>query len=272
MNYRSFSDLNDCILKNLYKFPHDIDLIAGIPRSGMLPANLLALYLNKPYTSVEQLKSGIIYANGTRLIDKTAIKKILIVDDSIHSGASMNKAREQLKDINAEKIFAAIYASPHIINNINIYGEILPPPRCFQWNIFNHGQIENSMFDIDGVLCNDPKIDDDGELYINEITNAKPLYIPKYTIDTIITCRLEKYRDITEKWLKDNSVKYRKLIMLSFKTKAERVAWGKHGMWKGEKFRDSNTNIFYESSLLQAQQIKSVTNKEVFCVETMKFI
>lgn len=272
MNYKSFNDLNDCILKNLYKFPHDADLIVGIPRSGMLPANLLALYLNKPYTSIEQFQNGVIYANGYRNIDNKNIKKIIIIDDSINTGLQMNKAKEQLKNHQVEKIFSAVYASSQSINKVNIYCEIVSQPRMFQWNIFNHGFIENSMFDIDGVLCSDPKVDDDGELYINEITNAKPLYIPKYTIDTIITCRLEKYRDITEKWLKDNGVKYKKLIMLPFKTKAERVAWGKHGIWKGEKFRDSNTNIFYESSLLQARQIKSITNKDVFCIETMSFI
>ena len=48
MNYRSFADMNNDLVRNLARFPHDVDLIVGIPRSGMLPANLLALYLNKP--------------------------------------------------------------------------------------------------------------------------------------------------------------------------------------------------------------------------------
>ncbi len=52
MNYRSISDLNQVILKRLYIIPRDIDLIVGIPRSGMFPANLLALYLNKPVTDL----------------------------------------------------------------------------------------------------------------------------------------------------------------------------------------------------------------------------
>lgn len=50
MNYRSISDLNQIILKRLYIIPRDIDLVVGIPRSGMFPANLLALYLNRPVT------------------------------------------------------------------------------------------------------------------------------------------------------------------------------------------------------------------------------
>ena len=38
MNYRTISDLNQVILKRLHIIPRDIDLIVGIPRSGMFPA------------------------------------------------------------------------------------------------------------------------------------------------------------------------------------------------------------------------------------------
>ena len=44
MYYRNIADLNRVILKRLNILPRDFDLIVGIPRSGMLPANLLALY------------------------------------------------------------------------------------------------------------------------------------------------------------------------------------------------------------------------------------
>ena len=46
MNYRNIDDLNHCILQHLSILPRDFDLIVGVPRSGMFPANLLALYLN----------------------------------------------------------------------------------------------------------------------------------------------------------------------------------------------------------------------------------
>ena len=48
MNYRNIDDLNHCILQHLSILPRDFDLIVGVPRSGMFPANLLALYLNLP--------------------------------------------------------------------------------------------------------------------------------------------------------------------------------------------------------------------------------
>ena len=85
MNYRTISDLNQTILKHLYILPRDFDLIVGIPRSGMFPANLLALYLNKPVTDLGSFINGHIYKTGERgqFIDVKYYKKILIVDDSM---------------------------------------------------------------------------------------------------------------------------------------------------------------------------------------------
>jgi len=112
---------------------------------------------------------------------------------------------------------------------------------------------------LDGVLCADPSIDDDGPLYINEITNAPEKFIPKYTINNIVTCRLEKYRNITEQWLLKHNIKYNNLIMLNFNTKDERIKWGKHAEYKAEKYLVSNDVIFFESSLAQAKIIKNIS-------------
>ena len=50
--YRSFEDLARTIRSNIHKIPHDIDAVIGVPRSGMIPAYLIGLYLNKPVLSV----------------------------------------------------------------------------------------------------------------------------------------------------------------------------------------------------------------------------
>ena len=98
MNYVSISDLNDYIVKNLHKIPHDIDLVVGIPRSGMLPANLIALYLNKPYTDIDSFVDGRILESGyrKRFFSDCGTKKILVVDDSIGSGRAMKEAKAKL--------------------------------------------------------------------------------------------------------------------------------------------------------------------------------
>jgi len=272
MNYRSIANMNDAIVRNLGRFPHDADLIIGIPRSGMMPANLLAMYLNKPFTSIEQFCNGVIYANGERKIDRGTIRKVLVVDDSICSGNQMRKAKEALQSYNIGKIFAAIYVKPENASVVDIYCEEVDMPRVFQWNIFNSKNAEKSMFCMDGVLCVDPKINDDSEQYIASIVNAKPLYIPKYTIDTIITCRPEKYRAITEKWLKKYDVTYKHLIMLPLNTNEGLQKVEKFGEWKAKHYADSKTILFIESYVSQAMVIKQITDKQVFCTETMKFV
>ncbi len=99
MYYRNINDLNKIILKRLSIIPRDFDLIVGIPRSGMLPANLLALYLNKPYTDINSFLNGHIYKSGARsqFFDIKDFKKILVVDDSIASGAAMEKCKRALR-------------------------------------------------------------------------------------------------------------------------------------------------------------------------------
>lgn len=276
LEYRSINDLSSTIVKNLHRFPHDIDLIVGVPRSGMLPANLLALYLNKPFTDIDSFIEGKIYSSGERgkYIDKNVVSKVLVVDDSIASGNALQKAKNKLQKIQSDYkiMYAAIIATSKGSRLIDIHCEIIDFPRVFQWNIFHHSLISQTCMDIDGVLCLDPPVDDDGAQYTEYIQNAIPLYIPSVEIDTLVTCRLEKYRSITEEWLHKYNVKYKRLVMLNLASKAERIAWGNHGKFKGEVYKKSGNILFIESSLSQALQISEISNKPVFCTETFEMI
>ena len=66
INFRSIEDMNQAIIKGLYKVPRDIDLIAGIPRSGLLAANILALHMNLPLTDFDGLLEKRLFKSGTR--------------------------------------------------------------------------------------------------------------------------------------------------------------------------------------------------------------
>ena len=202
INYRTIADLNILILKNLYKIPQNIDLVVGVPRSGLLVANMIALYMNKRLSTLELFQSNVILSNNTkRPFDNDEIKNVLVVDDSCNSGNTMMNIKTSITRNDVNYIYLAAYTTNHGKNFIDIYFEVLNWPRIFQWNIMNSWLNTNSVYDLDGVLCENPKIDDDGEMYISEITNAKPKFITKYKIGIICTCRLEKYRVITEKWL-----------------------------------------------------------------------
>ena len=142
MNYRSISNLNTIILKNIHLIPRDIDLVVGVPRSGMLPANLLALYLNLPYTDIHSFINGYIYKAGERkqFFDTTVHQNILVVDDSLASGSALAKCKQSLQHLSSEFAFRylVVFTVPEKKHLADISLEVVPTPRYFQWNIFNH--------------------------------------------------------------------------------------------------------------------------------------
>lgn len=281
MNYRTMADLSALIIKSIDKIPTDIDLIVGVPRSGLLVANYLAVLMNKPITDFEGLFQNRLIATGsTKRMDKSIVsisecRKILILEDSVSSGESINKCKRRIAEacMDIEVIYCAAYVAPDKIKEVDIYFEILGSPRVFEWNIFHHqGVLKNACFDMDGVLCQDPSSteNDDGENYLNFLQTAKRKIIPTCQIGYIVTSRLEKYRAETEDWLKDNGVEYGQLIMLDA-TAEERREKGLHAKYKAEIYQKLNSSLFIESDEKQAAEIHSLTKKPVYCVGNNQF-
>ncbi|CAD0009803.1 phosphoribosyltransferase family protein [Flavobacterium chungangense] len=278
MYYRNVKDLNNIILKRLSVIPRNFDLIVGVPRSGMLPANLLALYLNRPYTDIHSFLNGHIYKAGARsqFFDISEFKNVLVVDDSIASGSAMVEVKESLKHLNGKFNikYCAIYVIPGKEKMVDYFFEFVPLPRYFQWNILNHTTLEKACFDIDGVLCADPlpEQNDDGEKYIDFILNAPPLFIPGSKIGTIVTSRLEKYRKETETWLAANNIKYNELVMLDLPNMAARQRANNHGDHKAKAYLSKPYVLFIESEYHQALEINRLTKKPVLCTENFEMI
>ena len=275
--FRSIADLNNCIFKNIAKIPKDVDLIVGLPRSGMLPANIIALYLNKPYTDIDSFLEGKVYGCGYRgnFIKDRDVKKILVIDDSISSGSAIAKAKEKLKNSKFEFIYAAVYGRSESRLRVDICLEIIDGLRVFQWNMFHHKLILSmACMDIDGVLCRDPtpEENDDGKKYMEFLLTAEPKFIPSVKVKTLISCRLEKYRKATELWLKSNGIEYDNLIMLNLPNATERRKWNRYGDYKGNEYKKPGYVFFIESSLNEAKRIKEVSGKTVFCTEAMTLI
>lgn len=273
MVYRSLSDLSNLVRENIYKVPHDIDLVVGIPRSGMLPAMMIALYLNKKVTDLESFIEGRVFEAGerTRYIQEQQFRKVLIVDDSVCSGNAIKKAKQKLQSV-ADK-YELIFLAPIIRSEgkdlVDIYFEIIDDARIFEWNLMHHSYLQTACVDIDGVLNVDPKVDDDGPLYREFLKNAAPLFVPTAPIGALVSCRLEKYRTLTEEWLEKYHIQYGTLVMLPFATKSERVAWGKHGEYKAEYYKSrEDLDLFIESSKEQARIIADISQKPVICIET----
>jgi uncharacterized HAD superfamily protein len=282
VNFRSVGDLNDSIVRHLPKVPRDVDLIVGVPRSGLLAANLLALHLNLPLTDVEGLVEGRILRSGGRLradregrtLDPT--RKVLVLDDSLDSGRSMQRAKDRIFEsgVKGDFIFAAVYVSASGRDKVDFYFEEIVGPRVFGWNFMHHGVLSESCVDIDGVLCVDPTQaeNDDGPRYAHFLSNAEPLWLPTVEVGWLVTCRLEKYRALTEQWLERHGVKYRHLVMMDHPNKEARLAAGNHGEYKADAYRSAGARLFIESSHRQALEIASRSGRPVLSVEMQEMV
>lgn len=269
LTFKSYADLSADIASNIMRVPRDVDLIVGVPRSGMIPAYILGQFLNLPVISLSEFVAGVPpTASSTRQLNAPVHGKILLVDDSVDTGAAMARAVEAAaKLIPPERIRSlAIYYSHGKHRDIGLV--LAEQPRVFQWNYRNHSIAQRSCYDLDGVLCVDPpeSENDDGPRYIEFIRTAKPLYIPKYPILTIVTSRLEKYRPQTEDWLRAHGVRYKTLRMLDLPSKEERQRLKAHVPFKADVYSyDRDAVLFIESDPAQAAAIAAATAKPVIC-------
>ena len=95
MKYITISDLSNTIRNNLWKIPRDIDVIVGIPRSGMIVAEIIAEYLNLPCVDIDNYVSGCTEGvGGGRLryvSNRKKYNRVLVVDDTVFTGISWSR-------------------------------------------------------------------------------------------------------------------------------------------------------------------------------------
>lgn len=276
INFVSFDMLNKLLIQNLSRIPRDVDVVVGVPRSGLLLANMIACYINKPLTDVDGVLEGKLFGAGSSnktmnfVRDFSAVKKILVVEDSAASGYSINQVKNRLAPVNVEKIYLAALVEPRSINAVDLYFAVVPQPRMFEWNFMHHDFLKYCCVDFDGVLCEDPtdEQNDDGEKYRDFILNAAPKFIPSRPIGWIVTARLQKYSKETVSWLKKYKVQFDSLVMLNLESAQQRRALGIHANFKAQVYASVNdTFLFIESDPHQAQTIAQLSGKQVYCVE-----
>lgn len=247
-----------------------IDVIVGVERSGLIPATMLALHLNKPVITLSDYLRGYFGGEVGYIDSKIKVGSLcnaLIVDDSINSGRAIKNIKEAIgNDLNYKT--AVVYARNETADLVDYYYKIVNIPRMFEWNFMHHENLRDAIMDIDGVIFEEPPCEDNTEEYIKYISNPTPLYIPTQPIAELMTGRLEKYRDITEKTLREYNIKYERLVMCQFSTPQERRMYD-IGKIKGEYFKKSEFSLFIESSKKQADKIREVSNKQVICIEEL---
>ena len=283
MRYITLSELSVTIRNNIYKIPHNIDFIIGIPRSGMIVASIISEFLNVPLIDINSFCEGVKPSGGRRLglVNESKYNRVLVVDDTCYSGNAIREAKAKLKDYKQEFIYLAAYLEGWAEKELDIYLEDIRKdvdPVChlviYEWNVFNHHPhiMSKCLYDIDGLICLDPPNDFFTEQYEAYIKNATPLYIPKVKIRGFVTYRIEKYRDITAQWLASQGITYDKLIMFNAQSREERNSSGvspeqmKAAVYKA----DEGAMLFVESDDWQAQRICQMTKKPVLCTKSNK--
>ena len=107
--------------------------------------------------------------------------------------------------------------------------------------------------------------------YVDYIKNVEPFYhrIPKTRCKGIVTARLEKYRSVTEDWLKRNGIEYGFLKMFPTEDEAKRDKnhVEESSSFKSKIFAQSDAHFFIESEIAEAVLIRRKTNKFVICPE-----
>lgn len=275
LEYRSYADLADTVVRNSHRVPVDVDLVVGVPRSGIFPASILALQLNRPFQELEAYLVGAPIRVGrtasSKISTERPVRRILVVDDSVASGESARAvtARLQQEQPGVEAIFLAVYGTTSHSPDVDIIFEVVESPRIFEWNLMRHARLADACFDIDGVLCHDPEDfqNDDGEKYAKFLLEARPLLRSGTRIKHLVTSRLEKYRPQTEQWLRENGVEYETLWMLDLPSAEERRRQRAHGSFKAGIYRETGACIFVESEGRQAQEIADLSKRPVLSIE-----
>ena len=272
MNYYSVSKLNHDIIHSFLPQMPQVDLIVGIPRDGILVAVLVSNYRNIPFTDLDAFCEGKVYRPGAKHRNKqiydAEIKNILVVDDICATGRAMREAKGQMGGLghDARIYYSTVYAfegkdklgigrQPGLLD---FYGVELIRPCHYEWTQCDAVRLPQTIFDIDGILCPDcsKENDDDGERYERFLTES-PLKLRPENVGAFITWRDEKYRGLTEAWLRKHGIKYHELIM------ARRSEWRNAIEFKADYYSRSKYTLFIESSSRQAKEIARLTDKPV---------
>ena len=282
MIYHSFEDMADTIRRNLWKVPQDVGLIVGIPRSGMIAALMVAELMQRRCATLDDLVAGRAMSCGGRgtMMHAGNPRRVLVIDDTVNRGRAMRKARRRLDllsrvyDISYACVYAEGADARDIVDiffeDIHRDGETM---YLYEWNILHHydRRMVTTMWDIDGLMCQEPPDERDTAAYEAYLETAVPMVIPSTPIGAVVSYRLEKYRDVTERWLHGHGIEYRDLVMFQADSREQRAALSYPGRWKAHIYKKSEwAQLFVESSHDQAVRIAELSGKPCFCYEDGK--
>lgn len=269
---KTIENLNQLIVDNLPKIRQiPFDVIVHLPRSGTIPASILATYMSKAFASVDEYCQNIV---STRKSEYKDLKSILLVDDSIRTGvqilAAIAKIKKECPDTIIHTLVVYSTKTDRLFQPTLVLSEHEDQDYMYPWFLWKSKRIQEFAVDLDGVLCRDctKEEDDDGERYLNFLRTAEVKFHTKFTIGAIITSRLDKYKLETEEWLRNNKFQYRYLFMGQWASPKERK--GKQAEYKAQHYKNWNLKLYIESSAKEAPEIARLSGKPVWCIDTSR--
>jgi hypothetical protein len=249
------------------KVPPDVRAIAGVPRSGMPAAAIIATILHLPLFEASEATGLRQLGNGGRGFKLLQNGPIFVVDDTVYHGFAMERVRAKLKEVNA--VYSALYVRTGMTSTVQSYVEEVPDLHMLEWNAFNNGPLAglaaNPAYqagvatDLDGVLLHDHE------------SGGRPgdpfLVARKHMIPLIATGRSVKHREQTEAELRRHGILWRKLEMLPAGIEEVPEEQAEH---KAAKYIESKCGVFIESDDWQAQEIFRLSKRPVVSLQADK--
>lgn len=243
------------------KLPPDITEVAGVARSGLYPATMIAMMLHLPLTIIRHHQGDWIQGgNGWRLNEGRpgGPRKVLIVDDTTMTGNSLKRTRHVIAGMPGQKLFAAVYVNPAAKEKPDLWAVDLPWPHLLEWNLFNSVLNRSCAFDLDGILCHDAQ---------TGAMPGSPLYLArKNPIPLIVTGRPAKHRPQTEAWLRNWNLRWQQLVMAPWED-VHRISTEEIAGFKAVHYREFRRrrvsikpHMFIESCPRQAKLISELTD------------
>ena len=253
------------------QLPPDLDLIAAIPRSGLLPGSLIAYHLHLTLMTVSQQQGVVHPGHGGRMVGRinTHPQHILLIDDTAASGRELMSNLPMLETAfpDAKITRAVVYCHPNALDKIDLCAAIYPGQHCLEWNWPNAGH-SGCVYDFDGILCRDFTHEEcrDDATYRAAMERIEPLFLPRRTpIPLIITARPESCRDMTMAWLARHGVRANAVVMRDWEIDPSKDWNTQIGEWKAYCYDRSSLKLFAESDPDQARIIADRTGKAVLC-------
>ena len=273
-HYTNLEEFNQQCVQFARSLP-PVRAIAGVPRSGLLAASIVAMELNCPMIPLESLMDGTIpevpvprRGRGCRF-DVSGI--VVVIDDNCSSGRVIASLRPKL---HASVKIGVILGNDHAdFIGMPIRRDIF---QSYEWTILHDDNTEFTLVDLDGVLCEDWSGGDETvnlPAYEQFLNSAKPRRKPSYPLLGVVTNRLERHRRQTEEWLAKHGIRYGELMMSPYATFRDRDAAADASTRKAEAYANKPTaRLFIESCGIQARAIRSLTGRPVLSVEDNRLV